>query len=98
MSDQDQGEGYQKKLEARLDEIETRIKTLKAKAQQASTESKVNARGRIRKAKEEYEKVQERINEYRTTTRETQRDLQKKVEEAMDDLRDAVNDAIKQLG
>lgn len=98
MSDQIDEEGYEKTLEAQLDQVETRIRTLKTKAKQASTETKVNAKGRIRKAKEEYEKVQERIKEYRTTAKGAQQEIKQKIEEGMDDLREAVEDAINQFG
>jgi len=91
-------EVYQEKLQAQLDKLAARIKLLKTKAEEASTESKVKARGRIRKAKERYENAQARIKEYRTASADARQDIQVKVEQAMDDLRDAVDDAINQFG
>lgn len=80
-------EAYEKKLEAQLDEWNAKIDVLKAKAQRAGADAKVD-----------YEETIEDLQQKRAAAKSKLQDLREASDDAWDDLKEGVEQAWDNLG
>jgi hypothetical protein len=90
-------EVYRQKVEAELEELEARISLLIAKAKKSSAAARIEAKNKMRRVKNTYEKAEGRIEDLQTDSKLAWEEVQKGVEEAIHELRNSVEDAIEQF-
>lgn len=93
MSDQEK-ELYQKKMEAKLDEWNARINQMKAKAQQADVEARMEIMDRVHALEQQRDSFKARLEEFKNTSGEAWKDVQSGLEGAFSEMKTAVESAM----
>ena len=87
-------EAYRKKLEAQMREWSAKIDLLKARADQAEAEAKIEYRNRIEDLRKKRAVLQEKLNELKKASDAAWKDIKAGTEKAAADLRDALQSAL----
>lgn len=82
-------EAYQEKIEAQLKEWSARLTELKAKADQATADAKLEMHKQIDDLRARKEAAQQKLNDLKATGSEKWENLKAGSEKAMEDLKDA---------
>lgn len=86
-------EAYQEKLQSKLDEWGAQIDKLKAKADQADADAKLEYHKQIDSLRSKKEKASEKLNELKQAGEDAWEDMKAGIESAWDSLGDAVESA-----
>jgi len=84
---------YQDKVEGQLDELNSRIKQLAAKADDATADMKDKYQAEVKELKEQRNKTQAKLQELEDSGDEAFDDLKRGVDQALGSLHSAVDDA-----
>lgn len=84
---------YVEKLKAKLDEWNTKIDALQAKADHVKPDMKAEYQSQLRNIKAKRDKAQGKLNELRETSKNAWEDLKAGAESAWEDLAEAVRSA-----
>ena len=90
-------EAYRKKLEAQMREWSAKIDLLKARADQAEAEAKIEYRNRIEDLRKKRAVLQEKLNELKKASDAAWKDIKVGTERAATDLRDALQSAFSKF-
>jgi hypothetical protein len=90
-------EEYREKLEAQMREWSAKIDLLKAKADQAEAEAKIEYRNRIEDLRKRKEALQAKLEELKDASEAAWNDLKAGTEKAAADLRDALESALSKF-
>lgn len=88
-----QKDAYIQKLQAKLDEWNTEIDKLKAKADQAEADAKLEYYERIEKLREQQDGAREKLETLRQAGDDAWEDLKAGIESAWNDLSEAIKSA-----
>ena len=88
---------YLQKLHIKLDEWNAQIDKLKAKADQAEADSRIEYNKRLAELKEKRSQTEEKIDELRKVGESAWEDLKSGVQLAVDSMEEAVNSAISRF-
>ena len=86
MSDSDDRSAYQRKYEARLDELRARIDQVQAKMRAASADKEIDYRQRLEELRQKRDALAGRLKEMRDAGQESWSQLRQGVERAANDL------------
>lgn len=84
---------YEEKLQAQLDEWNAEIEKLKAKADKAEADARIEYYEQIEKLREQQREAQSRLDEFRRAGEDAWEDLKAGIENARDSLGKAVKTA-----
>ena len=90
-------EAYRKKLEAQMREWSAKIDLLKARADQAEAESKIEYSDRIEDLRQRKEALQAKLRELQNASDAAWKDIKVGTERAAADLRDALQSAFSKF-
>ncbi len=90
-------EAYREKLEAQMREWSAKIDLLKARADQAEAEAKIEYRNRIEDIRQRKEALQAKFRELQNASDAAWKDIKAGTERAAADLRDALQSALSQF-
>jgi uncharacterized coiled-coil DUF342 family protein len=90
-------EAYREKLEAQMREWSAKIDILKAKADQAEAESKIEYKNRIEDLRKRKEALQEKVKELQNASDAAWKDIKAGTERAAADLKDALQSAFSKF-
>jgi hypothetical protein len=90
-------EAYREKLEAQMREWSAKIDLLKARADQAEAEAKIEYRNRIEDLRKKREVLQEKLSELQKASDAAWKDIKTGAERAAADLRDALQSAFSKF-
>ena len=93
----DSKEAYREKLEAQMREWSAKIDLLKARADQAEAEAKIEYRNRIEDIRQRKEALQAKFRELENASDAAWKDIKAGTERAAADLRDALQSALSQF-
>ncbi len=89
--------GYEKKMDAQLKEWSVKIDVLKAKAEKAGADQKVEYYEKVESLQVKKEEVQSKLENLRNSSETAWEQLKEGVEQAWGDLKNAVDDAAEQF-
>ncbi|HLA83293.1 MAG TPA: hypothetical protein VJL29_00750 [Thermoguttaceae bacterium] len=90
-------EEYQKKLDARLKELDAEITTLRAKGRELKEEAKANWEQKMDDLKAKHDAVRAKLAEIDSASEEDWEDVQQEAQSAWDELEKAFRDATREL-
>ncbi len=90
-------EAYRQKLEAQMREWSAKIDLLKARADQAEAEAKIEYRNRIEDLRKKREVLREKLRELQKATDAAWKDIRAGTERAAADLKDALQSAFSKF-
>ena len=93
----DDKDAYRQRAEAKLKEWNARIDLLKAKAEQADAEGRIEYSRQVQELKKKEGQVREKLEQMKTAGGNAWQDLKSGVEEAIVDLKGAVDRAYAQF-
>ena len=88
---------YQQKAEAELREITAKIEQLKAKADQAGSDARLELNKRLESLKTDKDRMKARLAEMKNASAEAWVDLKAVVDRAISDLKTAINAAVERF-
>jgi F0F1-type ATP synthase epsilon subunit len=87
-------QAYREKLEAQMREWSAKIDVLKAKADQAEAEAKIEYRNRIEDLRQKKEALKAKLSELQNASDAAWKDIKAGTEKAAADLKDALQSAL----
>ena len=90
-------EAYRQKLEAQMREWSAKIDVLKAKADQAEADAKIEYQNRIEDLRQKKEALQAKLSELQNASDAAWKDIKAGTERAAADLKDALQSALSKF-